>query len=105
VVADQLDFEAAALLVLDHFVNINTITLRVKSELLLASLSFALGKGVDSQVVVVGLPNEAVEAIIYNFTLDENLLMGNRVNVVRGQVEDLNGVVLGLLNTVVVNNT
>jgi len=57
VVADQLNFKAAALLVLDHLVDVDTVALCVKCQLLLACLSFTFGIRVDGKVVVVGLPN------------------------------------------------
>lgn len=56
-VADQLNFKAAALLVLDHLVDVDTVALCVKCQLLLACLSFTFGVRVDGKVVVVGLPN------------------------------------------------
>lgn len=101
--ADQLNVKATALFVLYHLVDIDTVAFCVKGQLLLACLGFTFSIRMDGQVVVVGLPNQAVE--LQNLTLNENLLVSHGVDVVWCQVENFNRELHCLLHAVVVKNT
>jgi len=86
--------------VIQHFINVNTVSLSIKSVVLLACLKLTLSQSVNCKLVVVRLPDDTIE--FDDFTIDGDVLM--REALLFG-VEKFNWVLGSLLILVLVHYT
>lgn len=99
---NRLNLEATGLVLL-HLVDVDTVSTSVDSEIGLTLLNLTLGKGMNAQVVTLGLPVQVME--LENVSIDENLSMRHRLNVLVVKIIDLDSPLMRLLLAVLVNNT